>query len=73
MISLMCWIKKKKKKLQTSKYNKKEADLQIEQTSSYQWWEGSGGSDRGLRGTTIKYKISYKDILYNTGNVASIL
>ena len=63
---------KKKKTPQTSKYNKKEADLQIERTSSYQWWEGSRGSDRGLRGTTNKYKISYKGILYHTGNIASI-
>ena len=28
---------------------------------------------RGLDVLTIMYKISYKDILYNTGSVASIL
>ena len=27
----------------------------------------------GLRGTNISYKISYKDILYNEGNIVNIL
>ena len=27
----------------------------------------------GLRGTNIIYKISYKDILYNEGNIVNIL
>ena len=36
--------------------------------------EGGGHyRSRGLRSTTIRYKISYKDILYNTGNIANIL
>ena len=43
-----------------------------EQTSGYQWGEGRReGQDkgRGLRGTNynMRYKISYKDILYNMG------
>ena len=54
-----------------------------EQTSGYQWGEGKRqGQDRskGLRGTNYhKYSIvvsktiSYKDVLYNTGNIANIL
>ena len=28
---------------------------------------------RGLRGTNYSVKLSYKDILYNTGNIANIL
>ena len=47
-----------------------------EQTSGYQWEEERGeGQYRGkrLRVKTIVYKIRYKDILYNTGNIANIL
>ena len=42
------------KNTKTSKYIKKEADQQIEQTSSYQWVEGRGEEQhrgRGLKGT----------------------
>ena len=40
--------------------------------------ETSGGEEgqynsRGFEVQTIMYKISYKDILYNTGNIANIL
>ena len=41
---------------QTSEYNKKEVVSQREQTSSYQWGEGSGKGQyrhRGLRGTNF--------------------
>ena len=49
---------------------KKLIHTEREQISGYQWGEGSGeGQDRGrgLTGTTIKYKTSYKDMLYNKG------
>ena len=55
------------KKTQTHRYK--------EQTSGYQWGEGRGEGQyrgRGVRGT-IMCKITYKDILYNMGNIASIL
>ena len=36
--------------------------------------EGEGQfRGEGLRGTIISYKISYKDILYDMGNIANIL
>ena len=47
------------------------------QTSGYQWGEGS--RERQYRGRgitdikTIVNKISYKDILYHTQNIANIL
>ena len=47
-----------------------------EQTSSYQWGERRGRGRIGVGGKdvqTIRFKISYKDVLYNTGNIASIL
>ena len=68
----MAESKKEYKKIQqTSEYNKKRSKHRyIEQIRGYQWGEGSGeGQDRGrgLTGTTIKYKTSYKDMLYNKG------
>ena len=53
---------------------KKQSHRYREQTSGYQWGEGRGeGQYRvgGLRGTNYWYKISYKDILYNTGNIVT--
>ena len=47
-----------------------------EQTSGYQWGEGRGEGQIGVGDSevqTIRYKRSYKDILYNTGNIANIL
>ena len=47
-----------------------------EQTSSYQRGEGRReGQDRGrgLRGTNYYVQTLYKDILYSTGSIASIL
>ena len=46
-----------------------------EQTSGHQWGEGKEGqnNDGGLRDKTTMYKISYKDILYYMGNIASII
>ena len=34
---------------------------------------GGEGRDRGVTGQIIRYKICYKGILYNTGNIANIL
>lgn len=63
---------------QTTEYNKKEADSQIQRTtfSGYQWEEGRGKRQyRGkeLKIQTIMYKTSHRDILYNTWNIANIL
>ena len=53
-----------------NKTKKKETHRYREQTSVYQWgeesWEGQYRS-RGEGVQTIRYKISYKYILYNTG------
>jgi len=39
-----------------------------EQISGYQWGEGKGNIGVGDEEVqTVTYKISYKDILYNTG------
>ena len=59
---------------QTSEHNKKETFTDIKkQTSGYQWREGGGQyKARGSKSTKLLH-ISYKDILYNTGNTASIL
>ena len=49
--------------------------LLLGQTSGYQWGEGREEgqySSRGIKSTAIMYKISYMDILYNTGNMANI-
>ena len=42
----------------------------------YLWGKGRREGQyraRRVRGTTIKYKICYEDILYNTGNIGNIL
>ena len=67
--------------MESKKYNKivnitkkKQTQRYREQISGYQWGEGRGEGKyrgRGLRGTD--YKISYRDILYNTGNIANVL
>ena len=56
------WILKKRKRYR-------------EQTSGYQWRKGRDeGRYRGrrLRVQTIMYKLSYRNILYNTENIANI-
>ena len=65
------------------KYNKgvneakqKQIHRNKEQTGGYQWREGSREGQykgRGVQVKTIRYKISYKDILYYTWNIANIL
>ena len=63
---------------QTSEYNEKEADSQIKRIKE---WLPVGKGERGgaIQGVgdqevqTIRYKISYKDILYNCGDIANIL
>ena len=55
---------------------KKQTHINRGQTSGYQWGEGRGeGALQGLGTKRYKllYKISYRDILYNTGNIANIL
>ena len=74
MISLICGIYKIQ---QTSEYNKKkQTHTYREQTSGYQWSQRRGrgniwGGDEEVQ--SITYKISYKDILYNTSNTDNIL
>ena len=56
--------------------NKRETDSQTEQNSGYQWEhrKGRGETRVRLRGTNYYYiKTRHKDILYSTGNIASIL
>ena len=60
------------KKLQpTSEYNKKKQTYRYrEQTRGYLWGGGSRTDNKGVEESeiqSIRYKISYKDILYNTG------
>ena len=54
---------------------KKQTHRYKEQTRGYQWGDGKEGqnNDAGLRDKITVYKISYKDILYNMGNIASII
>ena len=72
--------------VESKKYNKlvnitkKETDRYREQMSGYQWLgegcrEGRGEDKIGVEDKryTIVYKISYKGIVYSTGNIASIL
>ena len=74
--------------MEPKKYNKlvniiqkKQTHRHREQTSGYQWGEGSGEREvgRGKIGVgeqevqTIRYKISFKALLYNMGNIANIL
>ena len=58
-------------KKQTSEYNKKETDSEIEKTS---WWLLWGeGKEQDRVGPSTMYKISSTDMLRNTGNRARIL
>ena len=69
--------------MESKKYNKlvnktkkKQTRRYREQTSAYQWGEGSWEGQYKGRGEgvqIIRYKISYKYILYNTGNIDNIL
>ena len=66
--------------MEPKKYNKlvNTANNQTcrERTSGYQWGEGSRegkNRGRGLRCTDYYHKLTYKDILYNTGNIVNIL
>ena len=69
--------------MEPKKYNKlvtitkkKQIHNSKEQTSGYQWGEGRGSGKIGVGDQevqTLRYKINYNDILYSTGNVASIL
>ena len=49
------------------------------QASGHQWKRDGRGEyrSRGLRriilGHTVRYKINYRDILYNIGNIANVL
>ena len=68
--------------MECKKYNKlvnikekKQTHRYKEQTGGFQWGERrETGLDRskGLEVQTIRYKISYKNILYNMGNIANI-
>ena len=47
-----------------------------EQTSDHQWGEGNGKGDKRAGKYKIQnlmYKISYKDVLYNTRTITHIL
>ena len=65
--------------MESKKYNKllnvtkrKETHKHREQTSGYQWVRrGKIEGDQDIH--IIRYEISYKDILYNMGNVANTL
>ena len=70
--------------VESKKYNmlvnttttKKQTHRYKEQTNWYQWGEGRGRGNievEDWEGQTVMYKISCKDILYNTGNMANIL
>ena len=69
--------------MDSKKYNKlvniikkKHTYRYREPTRGYQWGEErEEGQDRGrgVRGTAIRYEIRYQDILYNMGNIATIL
>ena len=70
------YVASKKYNKLVNKIKKKETHRYREQTSGYQWGEGRGRGNIGVRNgkvQTIRYKITYKDILYNTGNTANIL
>ena len=66
-------------KYATSEYNKKEAFTHryTEQTGSCQWAEWMRERQKvrvgDLEVQTIRYKIIYKDVLCNMGNIANIL
>ena len=55
---------------------KKQTHRYRAQTSSYQWRKGRGTGHYGgggVRVQTIRYKVNYRDILYNMRNTANIL
>ena len=60
---------------QTSEYNKKEADLQIQRTNYLLPVRGRQEQQRGrgLTGTNYWVKIGYKYVLFSTRNIANIL
>ena len=66
-----------KKNTSTSEYKKKKQIHKYrEQSSGYQCRDGRRGDNKWVENwkvQTIVYKIRYKDMLYNTGNVANIL
>ena len=69
--------------MESKKYNKlvnitkkKLTHRYREQTSGCQWGAGRGRGNIGdgeWELQTIRFKISYKDILYNVGNITHIL
>ena len=73
----------RERKYESNKYNKlvnitkkKQTSRYREQTSGYQWGEKRGRGNIGVRNyevQTIRHKISYKDGLYNTGNIVNSL
>ena len=61
--------------MHSKKYNKpvnvakkKQTHRYRERSSRCQWEERRC---RGVRGTSYEYKTSYKDVLYNAGNIAN--
>ena len=76
MLSEICQTEKK---IQSPiEYNKKETDPDTEnKLVDYQWGEEKGGRQDRWRGLKHRnyyvLKISHMDILYSTGNIASIL
>ena len=70
------YVESKKYKKPVNITKKKQTHRYREEISGYQWGEGKDeGRYRSklLKVQTVLYKISYKDILYNTGNIANIL
>ena len=69
--------------VELKKYNKlvnitekQQTNRYREQTSGHQWGEGRWEEQEGVEDSeaqTIIHKISCKNILYNTGNIANIL
>ena len=64
--------------VETEKYDKlvnKTKEAKLTDMSGYQWREGSGKGEmgEGSKCITTGYKMSYKDVLHNTGNIANIL
>ena len=52
---------------------KKQTHRYKEQTNDYQWWGGEGQYRDGAVGGTNSWVKGYKDVLYNTGNIANVL
>ena len=67
--------------VESKKYNKlvnitkkKQTHRYREQASGYQWGGGRGSTGLGKwEVQTIGRKTGYKDVVYNTGNIANIL